>query len=272
MLAGVWPDQVFHVLAHVKGTADIPASVFDPAYVAFCREHLGDAEARTLAEDARVLALLAPDHGELARLQLLAWLGATPPATELDALLDREVARPRLLPVLRERREAVEILRCAVELERPFHARLPPPYVDASEVESALARVTAAAPRLAECDVRLVRALRLRGRIFDREIWVGVPDRVLGPSVEHVSWQAAHEATVAEVSNRGGLGERDVEHAAVVLLAARARRRELSEEHGAWLSHFGKNAPCTEPSALPTAAQNVVDVLLRAEGSSVGHG
>jgi hypothetical protein len=95
---------------------------------------------------------------------------------------------------------------------------------------------------------------------------------VLGPDPEHVSWQAAHEATVAEVSKRGGLGERDVEYAAVVLLAERARRSQLSKEHGDWLSHFGENAPSTVRTALPAAAQNVVDALLRVEGSSVGHG
>jgi hypothetical protein len=264
LLAGVWPELVFHVLAHVEGSAHLAASVFDSRYVAFCREHLGNPEDRTLAEDARALALVAADHGELARLQLVAWLftsaerGQAAAPTELDALREEEVDRPALLPVLRQRREAVEILRCAVELERPFHARLP--LVSATEVS--LERVSRAAPTLAEHEIRLVRSLRLRGRVYENEIWVGVPDPVLGPSEEHVSWQAAHEATVAEVSRACGLGEREVEHAAVVLLAERARREALAGEHGVWLSHFGTNAPSTAMTALPAAAQKLVDELL----------
>jgi hypothetical protein len=264
LLAGVWPDLVFHVLCHVEGTAHLAASVFDSRYVAFCREHLGDPEARTLAEDARALGLVAADHEDLARLQLVAWLftsaerGQAAAPIELDALQDEEVDRPGLLPTLRKRREAVELLRCAVELERPFHARLPA--VNATSLDLSL--VSRAAPALVEHEIRLVRSLRLRGRVYENEIWVGVPDPVLGPSAEHVGWQAAHEATVAEVSRAFGLGEREVEHVAVVLLAERARREGLTSEHGVWLSHFGANAPSTTRNALPEAAQKLVDELL----------
>lgn len=267
LLAGVWPDLVFHVLCHVEGSAHLASSVFDSRYVAFCREHLGDSEDRTLAEDARALALVAPDHRELARLQLLAWLftsaerGQAAAPIELEALRDDEVDRPRLLPVLRQRLEAVEILRCAVELERPFHARLPA--VNPGSVDLSL--VMRAAPALAEHELRLVRALRLRGRVYGNEIWVGVPDPVLGPSAEHVSWQAAHEATVAEVSRARGLTEREVEHAAVVVLAERARGAGLFAEHGTWLSHFGTNAPSTAKNTLPDAAQKLVDELVRSK-------
>jgi hypothetical protein len=272
LLAGPWPDLVFHVLDHVEGTARLPASSFDRRYVAFCREHLGPAEERTLGEDARVLSVVAPNHRTLASVQLLAWtfasleraVAAAP--RELGELRDGDVDRPELLGMLREHRDATEILRCAAELEREHHARLPPVATSFDAVTEELARVGLAAPWLARCPVRLVRALCLRGRVLQREIWVGVPDPVLGVTVEHVSWQAAHEATVAEVSERGELAEREVEHAAVVLLAERARRAGLARGHARWLAHFGTNAPPIQSTLLPQHVQNVVDELLRSEG------
>jgi hypothetical protein len=257
------------VLCHAEGTAGLAASVFDSEYVAFCRRHLGDAESRTLGEDARALSALAAGHSELARVNACAWLFRTleravaAAPIELAKLSAEDVDEPLLLPLLRTRPEAIEILRCAAELERPFHARLPPPVVDFGAVRAELANVTRAAPRLATSDVVLVRSLRLRGRVRGDEIWVGAPDPTLGPSVEHVAWQAAHEATVVEVSAAGRLGERQVEHAAVALLAARAERSALRAAHARWLAHFGKNAPSIARESLPAHAQKLVDDMLR---------
>ncbi len=265
MLGRSWADLVFHVLAHAAGTRNLPASVYDPVYVAFCERSLGPAEERTLAEDALALSKLATSHQELARVGLVAWLfdtveRARSVATrELETLEPSDVDHPEILPALRRAPAQVELLRCAAELERPFFDKLPGVAFDEAELARALRRVTAAAPELARADVRVVRSLRLRGRVRGVEIWVGAPEPALGLAHPHVAWQAAHEASVAEVARQAPeLEEREVEHVAVVLLAERAARAEMAAEHGRWLSHFGDNAPPIDCPSLSIAARNAL--------------
>ena len=144
---------------------------------------------------------------------------------------------PELLPQLKGY-TAVEILRAAAELELPLLARLPPVDVDLAALALALDEVARAAPLLPSCPVGVARALGRRGRVMGREIWVG------DAPIAHSAWQAAHEATVAEVVERArGAGESAdhdrVEWAAVALLADRARAAGLAEGHRAWFAHFG---------------------------------
>ncbi|MCL4748830.1 MAG: hypothetical protein KJ015_01655 [Myxococcales bacterium] len=261
-------DLVFHVLAHVRRSAGEAASVYDPEWVRFAASHLGPAESRTLAEDADALGQLAPGHEALSRLQLVAWLFAdverarVVAARELADLGPDEVDAPELLATLRQLGPAPELLRVAAELERPFFERLPAPEHDWARSAASFEAMLGVAPELGQCTVELVRSLRLRGRVRGSRIWVGVPDPALGPTLEHVSWQAAHEATVREVGRHARAAERRVEQMAVVLLAARARRQGRDADHGRWLAHFGANAPETNPSSLDEAEQRLVSELL----------
>jgi hypothetical protein len=109
----------------------------------------------------------------------------------------------------------------------------------------------------------LVRSLRLRGRLWHRELLVGVPGDDLGPSVHHVAWQASHEATVLEVSRRArdlgvDLAERSVERIALVLLAERAAKARRSVEHARWLAHFGEPLPITSADRLEPMARELL--------------
>jgi hypothetical protein len=67
----------------------------------------------------------------------------------------------------------------------------------------------------------------------------------VGPApIQHAAWQAAHEATVAEIveawpEDRGAVDHDRVERAALALLAGRARDAGLGAAHRAWLAHFG---------------------------------
>lgn len=235
-----WAEAVFHVLAHVP--TRVAASLWDQEYVRRCAETLGSAAHRPLGEDARVLARLLDDHEVLARVQLLAWLfvevgrARSVALVDLAALSPDAVDAPELLPALRRAGDAVEILRCAVELEAPLLARLPRVKVDVEPVEVELRRVRRAAPALARFTIRLLAPLRRRGRVRGDEIWVGVPGS--GLTIEHVAWQAAHEATVAELSALGDRSEREVEHAALDTLRDRARAVGLEAEHAVWFSHL----------------------------------
>ena len=146
---------------------------------------------------------------------------------------------PALLPHLAGD-PAVEVLRAAAELELPLVARLPPVDVDLAALALALGEVARAAPLLPCCAVGVSRALRRRGRVMGREIWVGEAP------VEHSAWQAAHEATVAEVVERArsageGTDHDRVERAAIALLARRAVEAGLTQGHRAWLAHFGED-------------------------------
>ncbi|MBI4699710.1 MAG: hypothetical protein HY744_00860 [Deltaproteobacteria bacterium] len=272
-----WPDLVFHVLAHVEATAALPASLFDPFYVRFAARHLGPAAGRQLGEDAAVLGRVLVTHELLARAQLLAWLFAGGEQAgacaerDLAQLRPDEVADPSLLAPLAAAGPAVELLRCAAELERDAHGRLPPAELDPGPFAQALERTAAVAPLLADCGVMPLRALRLRGRVRGREIWVGLPSDEPGPELDHVVWQACHEATVLELGEQAGasgerLGARAVEHAAVVLLAARARDAGREHEHARWLGHLGTGTISTERDALGDVEAGLVAACRRERG------
>lgn len=263
-----YAELVFHVLAHVR--VDAPASLYDPIWVSLAERQLGPASARTLAEDAGALGVLAPDHAALAGAQLVAWLfrdlerASACAARPLEELGASDVEAPELLAPLVRAGHAAELLRLAAELETPFFRRLPEPAVDHASVEAALDTVARAAPELARCTIALLRPLRMRGRVRGDRIWVGVPDAERGPSPEHVAWQAAHEATVREVGARPGIAERRVEQMAVVLLAAHAERTDERATHRRWLAHFGDNAPATGEETLSADERARVHSLIAA--------
>lgn len=265
-------DLVFHVLAHAEATARVPASVFDARYVALSARSVGPAQERTLAEDVQAIARLAPSHAALARIQLVAWLfrdlerasAAAPRA--LDELGASEVDAPELLPLLRAD-PAAELLRCAAELEREAFERLPPVELDPGALGEALRWTREVAPGLDRGRVACVRSLGVRGRVLGDEIWVGVPSEELGVGVEHLGWQASHEATVREVGDelarRGlSLAERGREALAVVLLARRAERAGRAEAHARWLAVFG--SPDTSGQGLAPELAALLDELAAA--------
>jgi hypothetical protein len=226
------PELVMHVLAHVKASARLAASLYDADYLRFAASFLGPAEARPLAEDAALLGRLVPTHRELARLQIYAALFDDPDDDATAALDPTTAARPELWPHLAGLGGALEILRCAVALEKPFLSRLPAVEVAEGALREAVARVEPAAPALADHDLLVVRALRRRGRLFGREIWIGAPSDV---APAQLAWQAAHEATVGEVARkRPDLAERAVESEALVTLAARAAAAGLGRDHQSW--------------------------------------
>lgn len=240
--ANVWADAVFHVLAHV----DVPfaSSSFSSAYCAWAEQKLGKAGARPLAEDVRVLADLArANPGAFATVQALAWVFRS--AESVQNAADREL---REATVDDETARAVavgagpiaEVLRAAAELEMPALAATPQSDFDVTRIAGELETVSAAAPILAECTISLVPALGLRGRVLDRHLFVGMPG-MAGAEVEHIQWQAAHEATVQEVSMSDAgksLPFLELERRAIGLLRSRARRAGLGVEHGRWLAHL----------------------------------
>jgi hypothetical protein len=242
-LVDAWAEAVLHVLAHVRATAHLAASLHDAGYVEAAAKALGPAVERPLAEDARLLGVLLPTFAGLARAQGLAWLfrsterAAACAGRDLAELSSGDVDAPDLLPHLAGD-PATEILRAAAELELPLLSRLPPIAVDLAALAFALDEVAPAAPLLAGCSVGVARALGVRGRVRGRDVWVGPAP------IQHTAWQAAHEATVAEVVEASpwddGAGDHDrVERAAVALLAGRARDAGLGAAHRAWLAHFG---------------------------------
>jgi hypothetical protein len=264
-----WADLVFHVLAHVPSPT--PASLFDPAYVAFAARHIGAANARALGEDARVLARFATDHGRYTALQGLAWLFSSLEQEErhhdheLVALDGGGVADSTLLEELRALGPEVEVLRCGAELEAEAHARLPPITTDTAALAKALDHVGRAAPALVTFRIGLVRSLRLRGRVRANEIWVGAPSEEPGPELAHAAWQAAHEATVSELTQTRAADTRDdrpLERAALVLLAERAARAGLRSEHGTWFAHFGLPRTVLEPASLTDPWRDTVHALV----------
>ncbi len=265
-----YAELVFHVLAHVRRSAAAPASVYDPDWIEHSRRTLGDASERTLAEDAEALGVLAPGHEDLARAQLVAWLfrdhaRARACATrDLSELRAEDVDAPELLEPLTHSERAAELLRVAAELEAPFFDRLPAAALDWAPLEAALTQLVAVAPELGRCTVAVLRPLRLRGRVRGSSIWIGAPDLERGPGVQHVAWQAAHEATVREVGLAARAAERRVEQMAVVLLATRAERGGARLEHLRWLAHFGPNAPDASVSALSNDERSLVYSLMAA--------
>ncbi|MBI5534865.1 MAG: hypothetical protein HY898_19215 [Deltaproteobacteria bacterium] len=270
-----WADLVFHVLAHVPARRPVPASVHDPVYTAFVRDHLGPATDRHLGDDASALSALVSTHDALVAVQWLAWLFPSVEAAfgvaelEIAQLPAESTAEPKLIPRLLKHRQAAELLWASVLLEAEWHARLPEVHLSLPELDQALSSAAAVAPRLADCTVAFVRALRLHGRVRSHEIWVGAPLPALRLGIEHVVWQACHEATVLEVNEAAArtgieLGHGPSEHAAVVLLAERAKRHRQAAQHASWLAHFGANAPPTDRSALDSAA--LLMVVQLAEG------
>jgi len=239
-----WADLVFHVLAHVRAGAELAPSLYDPAYTAWAERALGPASGRALAEDLRALGALLATHEAQATAQLVACLFDT--AEEAGAHADRalaelssaEVRAPEVLAPLSALGAGAELLWCAALLEAPAHARLPMPAVDARALADALARAAEVAPELARCEVAHVRALRIRGRVLGSAIWVGVPCEELALTAEHVAWQAAHEATVREVSLERALAHDALEEAALARLAERARALGRGAEHARWRACF----------------------------------
>jgi hypothetical protein len=257
-------EHVFHVLAHVPGNA--PASVFDPAYVAFVAKHAGPADSRPLGEDALVLSRGAKTHETLARLQMLAWVfegeSRAPEDRNLEELTDVDdrsalavVTRADVMPL-------AEVLRASAELEAPVYDALPRARLDRTELDRALAEIAPAAPFLRECTVECVRPLRLRGRVRGRRIWVGEPSEDLGPTTEHAAFQAAHEATVAEVSSLArehGVAHdhHALEHASLVLFAERAESAGLAARHARWLSHLAR-VPVLDRARVPATYRELL--------------
>lgn len=266
-----WPELVFHVLAHVRATAHVAASVYDATYVAFVERHVGPASRRPLEEDAQILGQLLPTHEALARAQLVAALfqsssDATRHAdTDLDAL---ETVSPSLRAALRPIAQGAELLRCAALLESEMMAALPAVKPPDPRLRDALARVERASPTLRGYTLVPIRALRLRGRLVGSEIWHGVPARDLELDPDHVAWQVAHEASVGEVvAAKRPLAEREVEHVALVLMAERAAHCGLAEPHSRWLAHFG-GLPELRRRALSAEAGQILDTLRSSDDSA----
>lgn len=263
---------MFHVLAHVEGTAGLASSSFDPLYCEFSERHLGPASARSLGDDVRVLADVARSHSELARLQVLAWVfhdtehAGRARGRDLATLVAGELADPVFLKSATGGGAGMEVLRAAAELEAPFHARLPPVHADLEGLERALNARMHCAPALKTFQVSCVRSLRLRGRVVPKHIWVGAPALDPPLTAAHAAWQACHEATVTEVGKLAatlgvGIDERTVEHAAIVLLTRRASENGLADDHDAWCATFGNNLPGRDVEALPDDAKRLVTEL-----------
>ena len=272
-----WPDLVFHVLAHVAGSAGLASSLYDPTYLQYVEQRLGPAGERSLGEDAQVLGRALDSHQALARAQLLGWLfdtvaqASAHAATDLAALAASDVAEPSLLAPLAAAGPGVELLRCAAELEHASFARLPAALCDRAMLGRALCDAVRIAPGLRGARVMTLRSLRLRGRVRGADIWVGMPCADPGPDRPHVVWQASHEATVRELellSAAAGaeLGERAVEAVAVVLLAQRAAEAGLGSEHGRWLAHLATPWPSVEPSSLDAPQRRCLGECRRANG------
>jgi hypothetical protein len=118
------------------------------------------------------------------------------------------------------------------------------------------------APRLRSLPVRMLRVLGMRGRLWRDMICVGIPLESGEPTLEHVLWQAAHEATVCEIAERAAreqrpLPEREVEQFSVALLARRARRSAAVTGHGRWLGRMAPEvAAWTDPRGLSDEGRN----------------
>lgn len=225
--------------------------------------HLGAADDRELGALATDIAAAAPTHDVLAGAQRIAWLFRSVErarasfASGLHEISPNDVDAPKLLAVLAGD-PAAELIHCAAALEAPHHAKLPAVAVDPT-FATRLAALLPVAPHLGRLPVEHVRALRLRGRLVESRIWVGIPGTEI-PAVDSsfVAWQAAHEATVAELAPRR-LPFAEHEHVAIALLAARAERAGLAVEHRGWLSRL--RAP--SPSSLAAPLRAIVDELLK---------
>lgn len=267
--ASLWTESVFHVLAHVEAPG-LPSSCHDARYVAWIGERLGSIEARALGEDTAVIARVATTHDVLAGVQALAWVFDSPDQCrrasdrELGELGADDVASADALSIALSTGPIAEVVRAAAELELPLLAGLvgsAAARVDLRAVRRALDVVSAAAPSLRDSAVSLALPLGLRGRAFARSIVAGVPG-IACPDVEHVAWQAAHEATVVDLNERersrladvprGGRARRGLEAApaahldgerrAIARLEARARLCGLGDAHARWLARLDLDA------------------------------
>ncbi|MBX3192442.1 MAG: hypothetical protein KF819_35955 [Labilithrix sp.] len=227
------------MLAHVD--VGVAASCHSPAWIAWAEARFGPARERTLADDAALLARTSTTHERLARAQILAWVWRDTSrvraaiARDLASLTDRDVDDASALSWAQRAGPDAEILRATAELELDFFAARAP--VDLDEIARAIAAVTLAAPALEGAEVLLARPLPRRGRAFGgarRSIVVGVPG-VAGAEVEHVAWQAAHEATVLESAQREATFEA-IERRALGLMRSRARGAGLAGGHARWLA------------------------------------
>ena len=91
----------------------------------------------------------------------------------------------------------------------------------------------------------------MRGRVYGREIWVGEPgNEPHNPTLEHVMWQAAHEAAAVELGEHApDLPFPAIEHGSVVLLAVRSERAGRAADHARWLSSLRSPDPSIESLA-----------------------
>lgn len=188
---------------------------------------------------------MATTHGQLARLQLLAFLFDT--AERARAATDRDLADlgPDDVADADALRAGIacgapaEILRAATELELDRVVSLSAPTSDEAALDRAFARIAPLAPELARFEVKTVRALGVRGRAYRTVILVGAPG-IAGAEAEHVAWQAAHEAIVASVAPPRSFVE--VERHAIATLRSRARAAGLGDDHARWLGRFDLSA------------------------------
>lgn len=245
----LWPELVLHVLAHIESTAHLPSSLYDRHYVEESRRHLGPPDTRALGQDLVALAAVLDSHERLSQVQRLVRLHPSLEcaldASRLDlASLGSSSGVDLQLQdqLLRDCAVAAELLRCAALLEAETFLRWPLPAMEPiqSQLDRAMPDVWFVAPWLRRVRVRPLRVLGHRGRAFIDEIWVGIPNQDTGPSLAHVSCQAAHEATVLEVAERAqldriSLSEREVEQVAVALLSRRAQPSRFSSVHAEWL-------------------------------------
>ncbi len=240
-----WAEAVLHVLAHVRATAAFPSSLYDAGWMQYAERTIGRSAQRSLAEDASVLGDVLRTDAALSQAQLVAWLFQSAARVvavrerNLSELVAADVDRPELLKAIQGPNcAAIEVLRAAAELEMEPLASVASWPFDEAGLAWGVEQLVPVAPALARCTIALARPLGIRGRLYEDAIWVGVPNDALGVSIEHVSVQAAHEATVREVLDEGHAGYVTVEREAVARLARRANEAGLAEVHQRWLRRF----------------------------------
>lgn len=196
-----------------------------------------------------MIAGAALTHDVLARAQALAWVfddAVTQERVadrELASLGPGEVASSDALAIATSSGPVAEVLRAAAELELPELSGLThePAHEETLEaIAHALEGVKPAAPSLDTFEIAVARPLGLRGRTLGSSILVGCPG-IGCPEPEHVAWQAAHEATVSELS-RKRLPFLELEKQAIARLRSRARAAGLDGAHARWLSRLDLRA------------------------------
>ncbi|HLT40747.1 MAG TPA: hypothetical protein VK034_30935 [Enhygromyxa sp.] len=243
MIAEELDQLVFHVLAHAPLSG--PGNVHDRRYVAWAAERFDAADRRMLDHDAALLARLwnaDPRYDALHRIgelhhDLAGLLAcADRPLAELRP---DEVADPRLLATIHELPGA-ELLHATLALLAPGFARVFAELRPILEQASAgfrgwLDRLDPACPGLASARVELVWALGLHGRALGSRILVGAPADWNGCAPARQAVLAAHEHTVARVSEHDYVAD---EWAALTELADRLRDADptVQQAHRDWLA------------------------------------